>query len=83
MAKKKKEVEVEEPYTEETVVVETPKPEPKPQPVVKKEEPKKNTWEIKDRIYYLKGNKKPLSRMLKSANIYWFDEEKGYERELK
>ena len=42
-----------------------------------------NEWEIKDRVYYLKGDKKPLSRMIKSANIYWFDEEKGYERELK
>jgi hypothetical protein len=31
----------------------------------------------------LKGNKKPLSRSIKSANIHWFDEEKGYERELK
>jgi hypothetical protein len=34
-------------------------------------------------MYRLKGGKKPLSRMLKSANIYYFDEEKGYERELK
>jgi len=40
-------------------------------------------WELKDRIYRLKGNKKPLSRSIKSANIHWFDEEKGYERELK
>jgi len=40
-------------------------------------------WEIKDRIYKLKGNKKPLSRSIRSANIHWFDEEKGYERELK
>ena len=45
--------------------------------------PKKDTWEIKDRMYRLKGGKKPLSRMIKSANIYYFDEEKGYERELK
>ena len=56
-------------------VVETPKP--------KKVEPKKPTWEIKDRVYNLTGNKKPLSYMLKSSNIYWFDEEKGFERELK
>jgi len=40
-------------------------------------------WEIKDRIYRLKGNKKPLSRSIKSANIHWFDEDAGYERELK
>jgi len=58
-----------------TPVMETPKP--------KKVEPKKPTWEIKDRIYYLQGDKKPLSRSIKSANIYWFDKEKGYERELK
>ena len=31
----------------------------------------------------MKGNKKPLSRSIKGANIHWFDEEKGYERELK
>ena len=71
MAKKK--VEVEEPQVE--TVVETPKP--------KKVEPKKPTWEVKDRVYYLKGNKKPLSYMLKSAGVYWFDKEKQYERELK
>jgi hypothetical protein len=64
----------------ESAVVETPVME---QPVVKKATVKKNNWEIKDRIYYLKDGKKPLSRMIKSANIYWFDEEKGYERELK
>ena len=40
-------------------------------------------WEIKDRVYHLKGLKKPLSKMIKSANVYYFDEEKGYERELK
>ena len=34
-------------------------------------------------MYRLTGNKKPLSRMIKSAGIYYFDEEKGYERELK
>ena len=59
-----------------TPVMETPKPKTKV-------EPKKPTWEIKDRIYNLKGGKKPLSRSIKSANVYWFDEEKGYERELK
>ena len=81
MAKKQtKKVEVEEPYVEETIVVEAPKPEPKP---ITKELPKRNTWEFKDRVYHLKGNKKPLSQMIRSANIYWFDEEKGYERELK
>ena len=66
--------------THETVVVEAPKPEPKP---IAKELPKKDTWEIKDRNYYLIGNKQPLSRSIKGASIHYFDEEKGYERELK
>ena len=44
---------------------------------------KKDTWEIKDRVYVLVGNKKPLSKMIKSCNIYYFDKVKGYERELK
>ncbi len=48
-----------------------------------KPESKEPKWEIKDRIYYLKGNKKPLTRSIKSSGIYWFDEEKGYEREVK
>jgi len=83
MAKKKKETIVEESIVEETVVMEEPVVETSK---VKKEvklELKKDKWEIKDRVYYLKGDKKPLSRMIRSANIYWFDEEKGYERELK
>ena len=79
MAKKKTTTKVEEPIVEKIEVVEE-------QPRVKAPEIKakpKNTWEIKDRVYYLKGNKKPLSRMIRSANIFYFDEEKGYERELK
>ena len=84
MAKKQetKKVEVEEPQIEETVVETAPVVEqPKRKgPTYKKTE---DGWEIKNRIYRLKGNKKPLSRMIRSANIHWFDEEKGYERELK
>jgi hypothetical protein len=76
---KKKQTKVEEPVVEETVaVVEQPKveaPKTKAKPI--------NTWEIKDRVYYLKGNKKPLSRSIKTSNLFWFDEEKGYEREIK
>ena len=79
MAKKKTTTKVEEPIVEETVVV---KEQPKVEAPKIKAKPK-NTWEIKDRVYYLRGNTKPLSRMIKSADIYWFDEEKGYERELK
>jgi hypothetical protein len=81
MAKKQtKKVEVQEPYVEETVVLKAPKPEPKP---IVKELPKKDNWEIKERMYFLKGKQKPLSYMMRSANIYYFDENKGYERELK
>jgi len=84
MAKKQtKKVEVEEPYVEETVVVEAPKPEPKPRPVVEKELPKKDSWVIEDKVYYLKNKQRPLSRTIRGSNIYYFDEDKGYERELK
>jgi len=78
MAKKKETQVVEEPAVE-TAVVEAPAP----QPVVKKEEPKKDSWVIEDKVYYLKNKQRPLSRMIKSTGIYYFDEEKGYERELK
>jgi len=71
MAKKQEKVEV---PVVETPVVETPKP--------KKVEPAKPKWEIKDRVYNLKKIR-PLSYTLKSTAIYYFDKEKGYERELK
>ena len=44
---------------------------------------KQQNWEVKDRTYILKNGLSPLTFQLKSKNIYWFDEEKGYERELK
>ena len=86
MAKKqetKKEI-----VTEEvTQVVKQPKVETPvmdiPEPKVRERKKPKDEWEIKDRMYILKDGKKPLSRSIKSANIYYFDEEKGYERELK
>ena len=66
-------------HVEKVMVAETPKP--------KKVENKSidlgNNWEIRDRIYLLKNNRTPLSKSIKSANIYYFDEKKGYERELK
>ena len=77
MAKKQTKVaapEVEAVKEVEEVVVKKPVAQPKV---------KKPSWEIKDRVYYLKGNKKPLSHSIRSAGVYWFDEEKGYERELK
>ena len=75
MAKKKETKEKVEVPVVETLVVETPKP--------KKVEPKKPSWEIKDRMYYLKNNMSPLTYTIRSSNIYYFDEELGYERELK
>jgi len=81
MAKKKETKKVVEPLIEkdfeevETPVMETLKP--------KKVEPKQPKWEIKDRNYYLTGNQSPLTYSVRSSNVYYFDEEKGYERELK
>jgi len=85
MAKKTKNTEMETtPSVVEQSKVETPVMEtPKPKRVEKNNPTLEDGWEIKDRIYRLKGGKKPLSRSIKSANIHWFDEEKGYERELK
>ena len=57
--------------------------EKKPKRVEKKYKTLSDGWEIKNRIYRLTGSRKPLSRMIKSSGIFWFDEEKGYERELK
>ena len=81
MAKKKTKAAVKETVVEQVVeqAVETVVAPPKPK--VQKEV--KPSWEIKDRVYYLTGNKKPLSRSIKSSGVYWFDESKGYERELK
>jgi len=42
-----------------------------------------NTWQTKDRLYELKGNKIPPVYILKSKRLYWFDEEQGMEREIK
>ena len=68
---------------EETVEVAT-------QPVVKKqpEKPAKPSWEIKDRVYYLKGNKTPLtltipSRHTKKHSLLYFDEQNGKQREIR
>ena len=86
MAKKKEtKVEVETPQVEETVietpVVKAPKVEVKPEP--KKKAHVEDGWEIRDRTYFLKGFRKPLSQIIKGSDLYYFDQEKGYERELK
>jgi len=78
MAKKTKNTEVET----TPQVVEQPKVEAMviEKPLSRK---KKDTWEIKDRTYYLAQGRKPLTATIKSTDIYYFDEELGYERELK
>lgn len=48
-----------------------------------KQATKQEAWVMKDRLYTLKSGKKPLTYTIRSKNIFWFDEEKGYERELK
>jgi len=77
MAKKQKNTEVES----TSPVIEQSKVETQ---VMEKPLPKKDTWEIKNRTYFIRGKaKKSLSRSIKSSGIYYFDEEKGYQREVK
>ena len=50
--------------------------------------PAKPSWEIKDRIYYLKGKKSPLTLTIpgkhtKKHALLYFDEKTGKQRELK
>jgi len=54
----------------------------------KKSTKKVDTWEYKDRNYYLLGTKTPLTYTIMSKHsrrypCVWFDEKKGYERELR
>lgn len=73
---------------EENVEV-APQPTVAPKAPVKKQvEPKKPTWEYKDRTYVLKGRKQPLVYALKSKHsqrkpLMYFDPELGYQRELR
>ena len=52
-------------------------------PVMETPKPKKETWEVKDRIYFLKGGLSPLTYTMKTKGLFWFDEEKGHQREVK
>ena len=70
MAKKKKEVLVEEPVQ------------------VKAQEPVAPKWEMKDRSYYLRTDGEPLTYVLQSKStkkkpLLWWDDEKGYNREMR
>jgi hypothetical protein len=61
----------------------------KPKKAEKKvEAPKKPSWEIKDRMYLLKGRGNPLTYTLQSKStkkkpLLWFDESKGINREMR
>ncbi len=75
MAKEKKEVVVEE------TIVET-------KPVKKEKKVTQPKWETKDRTYYLKGTKSPLTLTIPAKHtrkhaLLWFDEEKQKQRELR
>jgi len=56
---------------------------------IKEKTPKvKDTWEYKDRHYYLNNDKEPLSYTIPSRHtrkypLTWFDPDLGYERELR
>ena len=85
MAKKQKtEVETTPPVVEQPKV-ETPVVE-KPQPVKTRKADlggkKVDEWEIKNRTYILKNNKTPLTYTVRNQGLTWFDEEKGYSREV-
>ena len=54
----------------------------------KKPKVKKDTWEYKDRYYHLINDNSPLTFRINSRHsmrkpLMWFDEEKGYNRELR
>ena len=51
-------------------------------------EPAKPKWEYKERTYYLSTGKSPLIFTLSAKHsgrkpLLWFDEESGYQRELR
>ena len=61
-----------------------------PQPVVTKTPPKpaKDAWEIKDRVYYLIGDKSPVtltipSKHTKKHSLLYFDEKTGIQKEIR
>ena len=79
MAKKAEAVETVEVAPQEVAVKSAPK---------KVEKPNKPEWEIKDRIYYLTKNKKPLTYTIPTKHsrktpLLWFDDKTGEQRELR
>ena len=86
-AKKTADNVIEVPQQEQTVYVNTVDI-----PTVAKNAPvqeqSKPTWEIRDRIYYLKGRKTPLTLTIpgkhtRKHSLLYFDPETGKQREIK
>ena len=64
-----------------TPVMETPKPKKE----VRKADlggRKVDDWELKNRTYVLRSSKRPLTYTIRNQGLTWFDEEKGYAREI-
>ena len=83
MTKKTKKVEIEESQIQEEIAVQTAPVVKQPKIIKPKSTNIEDNWEIKDRMYNLKNNRTPLTYLIRGSNIHYFDEEKGYERELK
>lgn len=67
-----------------TAVIEDTVEDIQVQPTIEiKEEPAAPVWERKDRVYILKNGMSPLTFTLKGRNIFYFDDEAGYEKEMK
>ena len=84
-AKKTADNVIEVPHQEQTVNVNTVDI---PTVVKKETVEKKPEWEVKDRVYFLKGNKTPLTLTLQSRHTYrypllWFDRENNIQREIR
>jgi len=68
-------------------VIETPQQEKTVNTAINKK-PAKPSWEIKDRVYYLLGNKSPLTlkipgRHTRKHSLLYFDQETGKQREIR
>ena len=75
-------------HIEKVAVKETVKPvmeTPKPVKEIRKADlqgKKFDSWEFKNRTYVLKSGKSPLTYTVRNQGITWFDEEKGYSRDI-
>lgn len=90
MAKQiKKEIDEVTENINEVEVTQEETPQPKVEVKKEPEQKKKNSgWEVRDRLYFLKGDLKPLVFTLASKHtarkpLLWFDEENEMQRELR